>query len=149
MEPKVNELTKAVGDAVANATNEVVNVVKPIAEDTRKVLSTAEQIFGISDITPEKLYVDPWKSYIYVRPPSASEKGKIEQIIHEGKSVETLKRMLFIMVVCDQDGNLSFSNKDIDRLGKKHAGAIEIVTERALEMIQITPEKLGVERKNS
>ena len=115
-------------------------------------LSDISSIAAIQDIEIRTKFVPQWDSHIYMRVPSAAQKGVFEQSVadRENRDISTLKIRLCGMVMCDQDGKLLFESpeKAVEVLSGKSSGAIEVIAEEALKMIQITDQELEDAAKN-
>ncbi len=120
-----------------------------------------DQILSADDIAKEKLSVPEWGGDIYVKTISAAERGFIEaRMIEMGKDgqpksvkVENLTTYIAFLSVCDENGNRLFTDiKDIEKLGKKSAAALDRVAQKAQELARMSPadiNKMVADLKNS
>lgn len=115
------------------------------------VVSTAADILAIQDMNIRRVWVPAWNQNIYLRTPTALEKGRFEATVTgdgEKRDIRTLKLRLCIMTICDGNGARLFTNADIEKLGEKSSQAIETIATEALKMIQITEDELENAAKN-
>ena len=122
---------------------------------------THDQILSANDIAIELLPVPEWGGEVYVKTISAAERGLIEaRSIEMGRDgqpksikLENLTALIAFLSICDETGKRIFTDiKDIERLGKKSAAALDRVAEKAQQMARISPadiEKMTDDLKNS
>lgn len=120
-----------------------------------------DQILSANDITIEILPVPEWGGEVYVKTISAAERGLLEaRMIEMGKDgqpknvkIENLTTFIAFLSICDETGKRLFTDiKDIEKLGKKSASAIDRVAEKAQSLARISPadiEKMVGNLKNS
>jgi len=107
---------------------------------------TRENILQVKDITTELVEVPEWGGSVYVRGMSAIERdnfeGSIVKIKGKGQSVDmsNIRAKLAAKTICDEDGNLLFTDADIKELGKKSAAALQRVFEVAQRLSRIGDE---------
>ena len=93
-----------------------------------------EQILEVKDLKIELAPVSEyWGGDVYVRGLTGRGRDKFESSIVEirGKKSRTdltnIRAKLAAATICDEDGNLLFSEKDAGALGEKSAAALQIV----------------------
>ena len=90
-----------------------------------------ESILAVSDIKIEKVAVPEWGGDVYVKAMTGAEKDSYDDSIcsFDGEGVQmTLTdatAKLCARTICDKDGKLMFSNKDVNALSKKNGRALE------------------------
>ena len=112
-------------------------------------MTSAAAILGVPDINIRKIWVEPWQAEVFLRTPTAAEKGRFEaSVTEENRDLKTLKLRLCVMTICDEGGGRLFTEDDVQKLGEKNSQAIEIVATEALSMIQISEIDLEEATKN-
>ena len=99
-----------------------------------------DDILNIQDIQIEEVEVPEWGGWVWVKGMSGAERGEFESLITDvqGKNVKANMRVvretLSAFSICDEQGNLLFTKKDISALGKKSAAALERVVNVAMRL---------------
>lgn len=89
-----------------------------------------DQILAIPDQKIELVFIAEWNDSVYVKSMTGQERDKFEASIIEqkGKSqtvkIDNIRAKLCAYTICDKDGNLLFTEKDILALGAKNANAL-------------------------
>jgi hypothetical protein len=115
-----------------------------MAEDKKAL--TKEQILGASDIEIEKVDVSEWGGFVYVKGMTAKQRDDFEASIlrQHGKvqrvDMSDLRAKLASKSICNADGELLFSEKDIKVLSDKSAGALQRVFEVAQRLSGLSDE---------
>lgn len=92
-----------------------------------------DQILAVPDLKIELVPVPEWGGEVYVKSMSGVERDKFESSIIERKGknqivkTDNIRAKLCAYTLCDAEGNLLFSEKDIIELGKKNASALSRV----------------------
>jgi len=109
-----------------------------------------EQILTANDFKIVKVYVPQWKGDVHLKTMSAYERDAFEaEIIEQGKvKYENIRARLLVRCICDEQGNLLFSSTDSDALGKKNAGAVQLLFNEAKKMSELSDEDVEQLRKN-
>lgn len=108
-----------------------------------KILGKSD-ILKVSDIDIELVEVPEWGGSVYVKGMTGTERDAYEASIMEqrGKSskvnLENFRAKLIAFSVCDKDGKLLFSQKDIAEIGKKSAAALQRVYDVATRLSAIS-----------
>ena len=101
---------------------------------------TKEQILGANDLETVEVEVPAWGGSVLVRALTARERGLyMSRIIEQRKGGNTVKYediqiSLCAMSMVGEDGNRLFSNADVNKLGRKSSGALQVVFEKAQEL---------------
>ena len=101
---------------------------------------TRDDILSVQDIEIEEVPVQEWGGSVYVIGMTGTERGEFESLISEvrGKNVKAnlkvIRETLGAFSICDKDGTLLFTKKDIQALGKKSAAALERVAVVAMRL---------------
>ena len=88
---------------------------------------TKEQIFGADDIQRVKLNVPEWGGDIWVQGMNGAQRDRFEASIVQQKTeakgfnLANIRARLCALTICDEQGVLMFSEKDIDALSRKSA----------------------------
>ena len=115
------------------------------------VATSAADILAIADMNIRRVWVPAWNNHIFLRTPTALEKGRFEASVageEKKRDIKTLKLRLAVMCICDGNGKRLFNDEDIPKLGEKSAQAIETIANESLKMIQITEAELEGAVKN-
>lgn len=93
---------------------------------------TREQILQAPDIRTEILHIEEWGGDVWVKSMSGTERDRFEASILDMKTKQTVKlenirAKLCSCTLCDEEGNLLFTEKDVELLGKKNANALSKV----------------------
>lgn len=120
-----------------------------------------DDILSANDITIERLPVPEWGGEVFVKTISASERGLIEaRTVEMGRDgqpknikLENLTTLIAFLSLCDETGKRLFTDiKDVEKLGKKSASALDRVAEKAQQLARMSPadlEALTDDLKNS
>lgn len=96
-------------------------------------LLSRDQIFAVSDIETEEVFIPQWGGTVRVKGLTAAERDAYEAGVMQqrGKNIELNRRniraKLVALAVIDADGNRLFGNADINALGNKAAGALDLI----------------------
>lgn len=83
---------------------------------------TKEQIFQIQDSRIEKLTIPEWGGEVFVRSMTSKERDQWE--LRYSKDKSNLRASFAVQSVCNEAGELLFTEKDIEPLGLKSASAL-------------------------
>lgn len=116
---------------------------------TPEVILSREDILSVQDRSIEKIEVPEWKGYVHVRSLTGFERDRYETslMVGTGKkqrvTLENARAKLCALTLCDQTGqNLLFSESDVIALGRKNAGALQRIFEKAQELSGLTEEDI-------
>ncbi len=110
---------------------------------SKKPLSR-DDILGAKDIEIEQIEVPGWGGSVFVKSMTGFERDRFEGAIvqqrgkNQGVNMVNIRAKLVAASVCDEDGKLLFSQKDITELGKKSAASLQIVFDLASRLSGIT-----------
>lgn len=96
-------------------------------------LLSRDQIFAVSDIETEEVFIPQWNGTVRVKGLTAAERDEYEAGVMQqrGKNIELNRRniraKLVALAVVDADGNRVFGDTDVDALGNKAAGALDLI----------------------
>lgn len=105
-----------------------------------------DDILGAKDIVIEEVEVPGWGGSVYVKGMTGFERDRFESAIlqqrgkSQGVNMINIRAKLVAASVCEEDGKLLFSQKDITELGKKSAASLQIVFDLASRLSGITEE---------
>ena len=114
---------------------------------------TRDQILLADDLTRERVDVPEWMppgskpedSFVYVRELTASEKDLFEAENFKAKGVPVnqidFRARLLSRTICDENGKLLFSQKDVQALGLKSKVAADRCANVALRLSAATDEE--------
>ena len=92
-----------------------------------------EDILGAKDIEFEEVHVPEWGGHVRVKGLTAKEGDDFEEsvLIRDGKDFDVnprgLRAKLVAITAVDAEGNLLFTEKDVEELGKKSRAALDRV----------------------
>lgn len=110
-----------------------------------------EQILAADDRPREEVEVPEWGGTVLVAAMSGTERDRFEASIVTGKGETDLSNMrakLVAATLVDGDGNMLFSQGDIEALGRKNAAALERVVQVAQRLNRIGNKQLEELRGN-
>lgn len=120
----------------------------------KQVLSR-EQILEVEDQIVEEVPVPEWGGSVMVRSMSGSERDDFESSIvslqangARSMSMKDFRAKIVAFSVVDADGKRMFTEKDVAALGKKNAGALQRIVERALSLSRFTSQDVEELRGN-
>jgi hypothetical protein len=105
-----------------------------------------DSILKQSDLVKQIVKVPEWGGEVWVRGMTAKERDDFEAsiITRRGSTqvvnMKNVRAKLAAYSICDEDGNLLFSEKDIDELAQKSATALQRIFEVAQVLSGITEE---------
>lgn len=108
-----------------------------ITEDTGLDLLDAGSILGADDLEYEVVEVPEWRGRVRVRALTGEARDAFEESLQVGRgkqqktSLANFRAKLVARTLCDAEGNLLFTEKDIRVLGQKSAAALARVAEVA------------------
>lgn len=129
-----------------------VEPIEPINEEI--ILESLEDFAKLQDIKIEKFFVNTWNSFIYLRVPDASRRGKFEDGVIEKKYPrDTLKMRTVALALCNGKGEYLFPKMSMhdaitEKLGKLNSTAIEEICAKVSEMVRISQEDVDEAKKN-
>ena len=103
-----------------------------------------QDILDADDILKELVEVPEWGGSVWVKGMTGSVRGKFEASIIELRGQKTItdisnmREKLAAATICDEDGKLLFSEKDIKALGEKSALALQRIFVVAQRLSKIT-----------
>lgn len=106
---------------------------------------TREQILGKKDIKIEKVFVEEWDDTVCIRVMDGKTKDKLELslITEKGETkkqlLENFRARLAALTICDEEGNLLFTEADIKLLSEKSNTALGTIVDAASKLNKITP----------
>jgi len=116
---------------------------------------TKEEILKADDLPKKAVNVPAWGGEVFVRTMTAIEKDQFEESNrnHEDDGSTTFNAVgyrarLIQKTVCDENGNLLFTEDDLPALQKKSGKAIDLVIKVSQELNAITDEDLKALEKN-
>ena len=107
-----------------------------------------EQILAAQDLETETVDVPQWGGSVLVRSLTARERGQlISSIVDQRAGGRTLKLTevqvrTCAMAIVDAAGNRMFGEEDIAKLGRKSAGALQIVFEVAQRLSGLSDDQV-------
>ena len=117
-----------------------------------------DDVLKADDLVKELVEVPEWGGSVYVKGMSGTERDAYESSIMEQRgnkrevNLSNFRAKLVAFSVCDEDGKLLFSQKDVAEIGKKSAAALQRVYDVATKMSAISKEdveELTEELENS
>lgn len=117
---------------------------------------TREQILGARDFTIESMEVPEWGGTVYLRSLKGKGRDAFEGSrvrITDDKKVEMIhdntRARLLSMTLCDEQGNLIFTEEDVETLGEKNAAVLDKLFDVAQRMSGLRPADVEAKLKNS
>lgn len=109
------------------------------------MILSKDQILGAKDFSVVEVEVPEWGGTVCLRPMSGVAYARVGGIARategdEDKQVDKLMMHVLVNSICDADGNLLFTPKDIEALGTKTWDALERLFDKALEISGLSVE---------
>jgi hypothetical protein len=97
---------------------------------------SASEIFNISDLGLQELYIPEWRGKVFIRVMTVCERQKFESLVSKGNGelIPNMRERIAVATVCDAKGNRLFDDNDIPRLSSKSAAALDRIFDKALEV---------------
>jgi len=102
---------------------------------------TKEDILNADDLTRKKLNVPEWGGYVWIAVMSGTARDRFEtSVIGKNGEANTLniRAKLAAASLVDESGELLFSEKEIIKLGKKSAAALDLIYEESQKLNRLT-----------
>ena len=105
---------------------------------------TRDDIFSAKDVEIEKVEVPEWGGHVFIKGMTAASRGAIEAAISttRGKGAQSniaqIRERIAAASVCDKDGALLFTQKDIKELGERSVAALDKIVEAATRLSAIS-----------
>lgn len=116
------------------------------------MLLTKEQILGAEDVKSKIVEVPEWGGSVKVSTMSGRARDMFERSIVAANgqaSTDNIRAKLAAATIVAEDGSLLFTEKDIEKLAKKSASALDRVVAAAQELNLITDKDVEAVAKNS
>lgn len=103
----------------------------------------------------EKIHVKPWNADIYIRVVSSEAMDAFQSAMYGDSDVDKKIRMknfrarLAAICICNENGEVLFTEKDVSELGKKSTHAMNIIVKECQRINGITAENKEELLKNS
>lgn len=107
-----------------------------------------DNILGALTYEVHKVEVPKWGGTVCVRSFSARLKDKIEQMQLEGAKKQSIRAVSLAGCICNEKGELLFSDSDIEALADKDVESVDLVLDKILEINSITDEGIKEASKN-
>lgn len=115
---------------------------------------TRDQILAIKDIVKEEVEVPEWGGSVFVRTMTGTERDALENsvVIQKGKkrttNMENFRAKVVAHSVCDEKGDLLFTEADIEALSQKSSSALQRLFDVAARLSGLTAEDAEELTKN-
>jgi hypothetical protein len=99
-----------------------------------------DAILQAQDISKELVHVPEWGGDVYVKGMTGAERDKFEASLISSKAggkqvnLSNVRAKLASLTLCDEGGNLLFTETDVRELSKKSAAALQRVFETAQKL---------------
>lgn len=94
------------------------------------------QILASWDLKTDEVKVPEWGGTVFVRTMTGTQRDELEVRLKDNKS--NVRAYVAARTVCDEVGDLIFSDKDIPELGKKSGAALDRIFEAAIKLNKIS-----------
>jgi hypothetical protein len=111
-----------------------------------EILRAELDAFGKPLLPTEQVPVPEWSGTVIVRGLTGSARDTFEGTLvkQRGRKVESnlenFRAKLLVQSIVDEQGNLMFTERDVQALGRKSAAALERVYSVAMRLSRLTPE---------
>jgi len=107
-----------------------------------------DAILAADDLPKEKITIKAWGGDVFVRTMKAADRDRWEQWVSKNPGVN-VRASLAVNTVCDENGNLLFSEADIEALGQKSGAALGQIADVAFKLNRVLSEDVEAMEKNS
>ena len=126
-----------------------------------KKILTRKEILNVQDRPQEEVHVPEWgeDAYVLVKSMSGRERDKFEssimKVVGEGKNAKAqadytnMRAKLIAMTAVDEEGNLLFTERDVEQIGQKSGKALDRLFAAAQRLSGITDTDVEDMTKNS
>ena len=83
-------------------------------------MSLKDDILGAIDYNLKELYIEEWKTTVYIKPLSGAVRNRLIQDVKNNKDLDKIQVRVLINSICDSEGKLIFNEQDIIALGNKN-----------------------------
>lgn len=115
---------------------------------------TKADILGFNDIKVEQVFVEPWNQTVNIRVVPSFEQDEFEARMMDDGGTDSKTRLrnfrarYCCMLICDEQGNPIFTDKDERSLGKKSSKALSIIVKAGQKLNGVGVEEQEVIIKN-
>ena len=105
----------------------------------------------MTDLQIQKLQIPEWNNEeICLKPFSSQDRDRFESEMQSTSKTkfENIRARVAIKTVCDENGNLIFTEADITELGNKSAAAMSRIFDEAMKINHITDDDVKELEKN-
>lgn len=106
-----------------------------------------DQILAADDLKVIAVDVPEWGCTVHVRTMSGGERDAFEER-QQRDPFKDIRARLAVLTVCDEEGNLLFTDADIPALTKKSAAALDRIFAAATKLNKFSKEDLDELQKN-
>lgn len=99
---------------------------------------TRSDILEIKDVAIQEVYVDEWGGAVGIRTFDAATRAALLKPAKDGDMPLDWMERIVVACVCDESGNLLFTQEDVIELGKKNATVLEKIFTEAIELNGLT-----------
>ena len=107
---------------------------------------TRDAILAADDLTVEAVEIPEWGGVVYVRTFQGKARDNFERVCTDKRrelgqafNNEGLRTLLAILTICDEAGNLLFTEEDAEALNAKSAAAVDRIADVAVRLNRIGP----------
>lgn len=109
-------------------------------------MSLRDQILAAVDLKVEPLEVPEWGCTVYLKEMTGAARDRFESTFQKDRS--NFRARLAALTLCDEQGNLLFTEADVKALGEKSVGALQRVWDAALKVNAFTDQDVDDLEKN-
>jgi len=108
---------------------------------------TRDQILGLEDSKKVEVKIPEWGGSVFIKTMSSLERDSFELDFTENKKAN-FRAKLAVKTVCDENGELLFTEKDALELGRKNAAAMSRIFNEASKLNNFSNEDIEELEKN-
>lgn len=120
-----------------------------MAKSQSKALSKASILSVIGTLSPVKVSIPELDGDIYIKQQTAAEREALEQAIDAQKDKQGIRAVGFVHSVCDAEGNLLFSDDDIEQVKQLPSKIVAKVFNKSNEVNGVANDAVDNAEKNS
>ncbi|CEF48254.1 unnamed protein product [uncultured bacterium] len=111
-------------------------------------MSLREDILGVDDAEVEPLEIPEWNLTVYLRIMTARERDRFEEL-QRGQGFADIRARMAAACICDESGELAFTEADIPALAKKSSVALDRIFAAAIRLNRIGRDDVEELKKKS
>ena len=101
---------------------------------------TKEQMLAADDLAVKAIEIPEWSGSVFIRQMSGLQQQRFELAQAQG---DPLRSLVARMVLCDESGNLLYTDEDLPLLSAKSSAALDRIFAASAKHPRMTPEVMA------